>query len=395
MTTHLIRIFSTALTISSASLAACSSDSGNSANPTPDAGNGGDAAPSADSATDGSGSTATLSDLHTLTTVSSTVDPINGDKNPYALTFAPANFTGDGVPNHVQPGDLVVSNFSDNTGANFRGTTFEALRDGKPVRVFSETNAPTAAGGTVSSSGPVALAFAPNGNLWIANFGAKGDGTDGNVQIVTPGGKVAKTFTDPLVAGGWGQEFNHGAGGHAAFFTVNIVTGAVVRINIIVADAGPPSFTLDALTGDLGHSATSAGGTPIGAGGLVHDAKTDTLYVANGSTNAIVAISNASVTTTVSSGVDVFKGTPLHQPALMTRNPVNGDLIVANQLDNNLVEISTAGAMVAVRAANPAMVSATGANSALFGVAATKDAAGNLVVYFVDDTDDTVKKLTR
>lgn len=79
----------------------------------------------------------------------------------------------------------------------------------------------------------------------------------------------------------------------------------------------------------------------------------------------------------------------------MTRNPVNGDLIVANQLDNNLVEISTAGAMVAVRAANPAMVSATGANSALFGVAATKDAAGNLVVYFVDDTDDTVKKLTR
>src|SRR5579872_721884 len=93
--------------------------------------------------------------LKSIATVSSTVDPQNGDNNPYGLAIAPTAFTGDGNPAHVQPGDLLVSNFSNSAGAQWEGTTVEALRNGAPVRVYSEANAPTKAGGTVSTTGPV------------------------------------------------------------------------------------------------------------------------------------------------------------------------------------------------------------------------------------------------
>ncbi len=80
---------------------------------------------------------------------------------------------------------------------------------------------------------------------------------------------------------------------------------------------------------------------------------------------------------------------------MMTQNPLNGDLIVANQLDNNLVEITTGGQLVATKTVDSAVVNpTTGANSGLFGVAATTDSAGNLMVYFTDDNDNTVKKLS-
>lgn len=331
----------------------------------------------------------TITTLNTISTVSSTVDPQNGDNNPYALAIAPTTFTGDGNPAHVQPGDLVVSNFSNSAGQQWQGTTFEALRNGAPVRVYSEANAPTASGGTVSTTGPVALAFASSGALWIADFGPASNGSQGNVQVVKTNGTVVSTLTDPNVIAGWGQAYNGGFGGKSAFFTVNILTGKVVRINI-----GTGGFTYTVLTPDLGHSATSVGGTPYGPGGMVHAAD-DTLYVVNGFNNTIIAIPNSTTTTTVTSGNTIYHGAPLNQPIMMTQNPINGDLIVANQLDNNLVEITTRGVLVGTKAVDPTTVNpTTGANSALFGVAATTDSAGHLVVYFVDDNTNTVGKLS-
>jgi hypothetical protein len=331
--------------------------------------------------------------LKTIHTASSTVDPANGDGNPYALAIAPRTFVGDGNPAHVQPGDLVVSNFSNGAGAQFLGTTFEALRNGTPTRVFSETNAPIVGGGTVSTSGPVALAFGPTGELSIANFGANGDGSAGNVQEVTAGGTVLATLNDPRVVGGWSQAFNGGFGGKLAFFTVNIQTAQVVRINV-GGTLTTPIFTLTVLTPALPHSATSIGGTPIGPGGLVH-APDDTLYVVDGVSNSIIAIPNSTTTTTVTSGNVVFTGAPLNQPISMTQNPINGDLIASDQKDNNLVEITTTGKVVATKTVDPSLVNdTTGANSALFGLTASTDASGNLVVFFCDDNDNTVKKLS-
>jgi hypothetical protein len=335
---------------------------------------------------------ADISKLKTISTLSTTVDPQNGDNNPYGLAIAPTGFTGDGNPAHIQPGDLVVSNFSNAGGNQWQGTTVEAIRNGAPVRVYSEVNAPTATGGTVSTTGPVALAFSPNGNLWVANFGPANDGSTGNVQWVKFSGTVMTTLNDPKVVAGWGQAFNGGFGGQNAFFTVNILTGKVVRINIVSGTS--ISFTYTELTPDLGHAATSVGGTPYGPAGMVHAAD-DTLYVANGFNNTIIAIPNSSTVTTPTTGRTVYHGTPLNQPIMMTQNPINGDLIVANQLDNNLVEITTGGQLVATKTVDPAIVDpSTGANSGLFGVVATKDSAGNLLVYFTDDNDNTVKKLS-
>ena len=333
----------------------------------------------------------TIVGLHRITTVSTTVDPVNGDNNPYALAIAPTSFTGDGNPAHVQPGDLVVSNFSNVAGYQWQGTTIEAIRNGAPVRVYSEVNAQTSGGGTVSTAGPVEIAFGPTGNNWLANLGPIGTGAQGNVQVIDPTGVVLATLNDPKVIGGWGQAFNGGFGGKNAFFTVNIATGKVVRINITGSN---PPFTYDELTPDLGHASTSASGTPVGPGGMVHAAD-DTLYVANGFNNTIIAIPNSTTTSTVSSGRVVLAGGPLNQPIMMTQNPINGDLIVANQLNNNIVELTTAGGIVGTKTVDSAVVNAsTGAGSALFGIVATTDASGSLLVYFVDDNDNTVKKLS-
>ncbi len=332
----------------------------------------------------------TITKLNTISTVSSTVDPINGDNNPYALAFAPTTFTGDGNPAHIQPGDLIVSNFSNLAGQQWQGTTFEALRNGQPTRVFSQVNSPVAGGSTVTTAGAVEMAFGPTGFNWIANLGPTGDGFQGNVQIVNPAGIVQATLTDPAVIGGWGQAYNGGFGGVNAFFTVNIANGTVVRINITGSN---PPFTYTVLTPNLGH-AFGATGTPIGPAGLVH-ASDDTLYVVNGFNNSVIAIHNSSTTTTVSSGTTIISGAPLAAPIMMTQNPINGDLIIANQNNNNLVEITTAGAVVGTKTVDQSIVNtSTGAGSALFGITSSVDSGGNLNVYFVDDNDNTVKKLT-
>lgn len=340
----------------------------------------------------GSAPATTIGQLLRTTTVSSTVDPSNGDQNPYAIAFAPTSFQGDGNPAHLQPGDLVVSNFSNASGVNGAGTTVEAIRNGKPVTIYNEMNAPTASGGTVSTAGPVAIAFAPNGNLWIANYGLSGTGADGNVQIVTPTGIVSQTFTNPLVVAGWGQAFNGGYGGKAAFFTVNVNNGTVARINIIPVN-GKPTFTFDQITPDLGHMGNNASNI-VGPQGMVHTSD-DTLYVADGATNSIIAIPN-STTTGLTSGRVVYQGSPLNQPAGMTLNPLNGDLIVVNQKDNNMIELTTSGKVVAVKTVDLTPVNpTTGAGSALFGVVATTDGNGNLVVYFTNDNQNSVEMLSK
>ncbi len=69
---------------------------------------------------------------------------------------------------------------------------------------------------------------------------------------------------------------------------------------------------------------------------MVMTRRDDTLYIAEGATNSIIALPN-STTTGQSAGTVIYQGGALKQPAGMTQNPLNGDLIVANQKDNNLV----------------------------------------------------------
>ncbi len=336
-------------------------------------------------------SSQTLGGLNTLVTLSSTVDTANGDTNPYGIAIAPpaSSFTTAGV---YKPGDVLVSNFNNSAGTNGAGTTIEDVMTGQPVRVAQET----------TSSGPAALAFSVNGAFSVANFGLGTTSNPGDVQEYAQTGVLSSVLTDPSVEYGWGQASNGGYGGKNCFFSVNEYNGDIVRINVTTASNGVSTYTFDQLSGDLGHTMSGFGGGPVGPSALVHDSN-DTLYILNSYSNSIMAIPNATtapVSNNLSNVLLIYydnSGKYLDQPIGMTLNPINNDLIVANQKSNTLVEINPLNrSIVAVKTVDPTAVNqTTGAGSALFGVAATSDTNGNLVIYYTDDNTNTVMKLSK
>jgi hypothetical protein len=66
----------------------------------------------------------------------------------------------------------------------------------------------------------------------------------------------------------------------------------------------------------------------------------------------------------------------------------NGNIIVGNTGDNNLIEISQAGLLVGSQTLDD------GAAGALFGLAVSGHTAAQTSIYFNDDNDNTVKVLT-
>src|ERR1700723_322253 len=106
-----------------AALAACSSSGSMTAAPTGDAGPSGTSSPSPDASTDAEDAgpaTAVIGALP-ITTIGSTVDPTNGDENPYGLAIAPVS------AGLLTAGDLVVCNFNDSANVQGNGTTIEIL----------------------------------------------------------------------------------------------------------------------------------------------------------------------------------------------------------------------------------------------------------------------------
>src|SRR5580698_1936180 len=90
--------------------------------------------------------TSVLKTLATQTVIGSTVDPSNGDKAPYGLTYIsqPPYF-----PGKIKKGDLVACNFADTTGALGNGTTEEILtakKGSKPVQFVQSASIKGCAG---------------------------------------------------------------------------------------------------------------------------------------------------------------------------------------------------------------------------------------------------------
>lgn len=340
----------------------------------------------------------TITALSTIAKVSSTVDPKNGDGNPYAIVMVPATATI--TTGNFQAGDLLVSNFSNAAGVNGGGTTIE------DIRPSAATPAPV----TFSSlaNGPVALSLNANlSALWVANFGSAADGTSGDVQVLNNTG-----LTFPLgnvrnknLLGSWGQAFNGQAAGATpspAFFDTNVLTGGVFRLQGFAPTASSgPDFASATVTqiGTLGHAGTNRDDV-VGPQGMAYVASTDTLYVVDAVNNKIVSYTGVSTATTLITPVVIFVGAPLNQPAGLAINPLNGDLLLVNQGDNNLVEISLpSSALYQGKVVGTKVLDATpvvkGVGSALFGLTATQDATGNLVVYFTNDLTNTVGVLKK
>ncbi|MCY0878291.1 MAG: hypothetical protein OWU84_05065 [Firmicutes bacterium] len=326
-----------------------------------------------------------ISTLNTIEPVASTVDAQNGDQNPYGLVID----TYAGTPTAPNPfyGDLLVSNFSNSQGVNGAGTTIEAINPNTgAVTRFS-----------ADADGPVALAVSPKGPLWIANFGT--NGTNGNDMVLTPAGSLfpngGSVIQSPLFDGPWGQVFvpNQTA---PAFLVTNALNGTIDAMY----DFAPPNFNTDTQVSVIGqglaHMGTNASNVE-GPQGMVYDPNTHMVYVTDAADNSIRAFYwNGPGTPNQGQGQLIYQGGALNKPAGITLDPLNGDLLVVNQGNNNLVEIAlnnghayVAGQKVLDSTpVNPE----TGAGSALFGVTATVS-NGQLLVYFTDDNTNTVDVL--
>ncbi|MDX6245186.1 MAG: hypothetical protein QOE76_2909 [Frankiales bacterium] len=331
-------------------------------------------------------------------TVGSTVAP-NGDTHPYSVAVVPPGYTG--AP--LAAGDVLVGDLSNAAGVKGQGKSIVRFHLGTQS-LFS-----------TAVTGPVAQAFNLDGSaLWVAGYGTEDNGSKGAISVlhtitgtspgpgpgatptVTPVATVAgDPYTGGVIAdshGPWGIEFNHSAT-TPVYFWAN-ADGTIVRDSKITAPFNTSSATANVqetlATLDHGASPSVAGGTVVAPQGMVYDPATDTLYVADGAVDEVVALKGAATATGAITPTVVVKGGPLHTPRGLALDPNTGNLLVTNgAVDNKLVELTTAGAVVTTRNLDSA-----GAVGAIAGIATTKDAAGETEVYYVNGNSNTLHSLS-
>jgi len=321
-----------------------------------------------------------LAGLHTQTTIGSTVDTGsgagNGDENPYGLAVAPI------TSGKITQGDLIICNFNDSANVQGTGTTIEGLHPAvgsTPYRIAQDS----------SLTGCNALTLDPNDTIYNAAFATNLD------PIFTSNGALVTTNANPAWSGPFGQIYSATTGpyGHASVFESNANSGTVVRMDL---SAGGVITAFDTIATGFTPN-TGAPVSILGASGLTYNPAGDILYVVDGGNNRVVSFAGASsippngvtVSGTGFSGLSasaahvLYSGTPINAPvsaALL----VNGDVIVGNTADNNMVEISPLGTLMATRNVDG------GATGAIFGIAATGATAATQKIYFNDDNSNSV-----
>jgi len=336
---------------------------------------------------------AVLPTLATMSTVGSTIDPIEHGGNPYGLTVATA------TAGLITQGDLIVCNFNDGaTNTQGLGTTVIGLHPtagAMPYRIAQ----------SAQLQGCSSLTSLPDGSIVATASQANA------TVLVTPSGAVTTPFSADVFAEPWSVIYSTDAGEEVVYVS-NVMTGAIDRITLN-GDA-QTAFTEIASGFSTNKGAPGSISAPAG---LTYDAAIDTLYVVDTNANRVVALSNVSaigsdgvtVSGTNFSGASaasakvIASGAPLNGPisgALL----VNGDLVVGNTLDPNgtnlLIEISPASGVVATKNVD------TGAAGAIFGIVTvpktitTMGAYGPINtqtndIYFNDDNTNTVVLLTQ
>jgi hypothetical protein len=329
-------------------------------------------------------SSSVLGQLNHLTTIGSTVDPINGDQNPYGLDIAKV------TSGKFKAGDLAVCNFNDKANVQGNGTTVVALhpQPGSQPRRVAQMK---------PLLGCNALALAPDDTIWAAAFGANDN------PVIAPTGQLIDTVSNGPWAGPWGQTFSPAAGpfGVAAFYAANANDGSIVRINITKQGA----FTFDKIaTGfPINHGVP---GSILAPSGLQYDTMHDRLWIVDGKNNMLVAFCH--VSSIPAHGIVVhgksfsgpfkknarlvFSGPPLNGP-ISSALLFDDHIILGNTLDPNgknlLIEITPAGHVLNVKNVD------NGAGAALFGMVAVGTNIQDMKLYFNDDNDNTVKVLTK
>ena len=310
--------------------------------------------------------------------VGSAIAP-NGDRDPYSVTVVPAAYTG----SPLRPGDVLVGDVSNAQGVKGRGHTI--LRYSTTgVSVYSS-----------SVTGPVGTAFnAAVNQVWAAGYGNADNGTHGVISVLrahTPAGVPNSHGVLGDNRGPWGITSNHSSS-HPMVFWAN-ADGSLVRDRNLTApyDTSTKTTNLRFHLATLGHalSPSFAGGTVAAPSGMVFDPASHTLYVADTALDQVVALHNADTTSATLTPTVVLHGGPLHQPRGLAIDPLTGDLLVSNgAVDNQLIELTTAGVVVAARDLDP-----TGTPGGITGLATARDAAGHTAIYYANVNSDTLHVL--
>lgn len=327
---------------------------------------------------------ATINGLAKITQIGSTATILNTqgkqvtvDPNPYKIAIAPSNlFPG------FRAGDIVVSDI----GNNDKGITLVKFSAQKgPGRLFN-----TMPDGVL---GPAGLAF-EQGKLLVANS------TGNSVLVFNPNGTLFATLKSPLFNGPWGitpgSVTSEGRNQLISFFTANKFDAKILRVDVLVSNRSMLRFRVT----QVGQFTKNGTLTKIDLHWLPalrvgNRTWQDVLLAIDPANNRVAAFAHSSLLHGTGKGLTIFQGKPLNQPGGLGINPLNGDLLIVNLMDNNLVELNpTSGKVIGVKQIDPAKVDNQGNGSALFGVVGVKDQRGNLRVFFTDDNTNTLDVLS-
>jgi len=342
-----------------------------------------------------------------IPTVGSTVDPINGDSNPYGLTIAPA------TAGLITEGDLVVCNFNDGpTNTQGNGTTLVGLHT-------AAGSAPYRIAQSAALQGCNALTMLPDDSIAAAAWSSNQN------PLVSASGVLTSPFASDTFHHPWGEAYVAATGTQpAALYVSNAPGGAAIgaggTIDRISLDVDAQTSITEIATG---FCSSGVPGAIFGPAGLTYDPANDTLYVIDTSSNSVLAIAGvssvgadgvmvsgqctASATPTPTPSFSgpsmasvrvIAHGAPLNAP-LSAALLKDGDLVVGNadigigtpsSTTNLLIEVSPAvpGGFVG----EPLQID-NGTPGALFGIAAAVDASGHQIIYFNNDNTAAVMQL--
>jgi|SRR5579862_999240 len=310
--------------------------------------------------------------------IGSTVDPSNGDTHPLGITISKAKY------GKLAKGAMLVCNYSDKNGKAGAGSTIVTFSNPVPGA--------TAARYAQSSSllGCASMTIDAGGNAWASAWAAKSE------TSVSTAKKVNHTIKSPLVRP-WNNIFGTTGGLYptTAVFTGDASTGKIVRVDPVYLTATPVITGFAVKNGTLGPTA------------LQYDASIDTLYIADGANNTVVAVQHAmnlfkAKSIVVQPGGTTFSGTDASWASVVkVGSPLNGvigstllpnhNLIFSNTLDaagkNLLVEMTPHGKVLATRNVDP------GAAGALGGLYSTGTTDATTQVFFTDANANNVQVL--
>jgi hypothetical protein len=320
-------------------------------------------------------------------TIGSSVDAKNGDQAPRSLYIA------HGSPHGVlTKGQLVVCNFEDAQGNAGAGTTIEALdpkQGAKPQRFIQNAVLKGCDGAAVHPR---------DGTVYGTGL------TSDKLAVIGKAGAVQKTyggklFTDPFADLVTDPTQN--------FSPLYVYTGTT-RGTVVSVSTG---FYGNGVATEVAKGFAASKGSQgwLAPSGFQYDQDDDTLYIADGVTNTIVAFSNSSDLLDkdeiivkpggktfkcrypkTTCGSVVYSGSPLDGPMASALLP-NGNLIVANTQGtaNTLVELTPGGKILDTKVID------TSSTQGVFGLAAKGTNDSNTVLYYTDTNDNNVHELTQ